>query len=157
MEETCPVCRKHRGQGPLGGELLGGDDLVLVWLRADGPEGYAFVETRRHVGGLEQLTPDEAARFGRWTSRLAAALARELPVERVHTFVAGLGVDHVHQHVYVRPRGTPAGEPWWPPAPAALPVDRSALAARLRAHLVGPAAGPPGAGVSASRGPADRR
>lgn len=148
MEETCPICRKHRGQGPLGGELLGGDDLVLVWLRTDGPAGYAFVETRRHVGGLEDLTPDEAAAIGRWTSRAAAALARELPVERVHTFVAGLGVDHLHQHVYVRPRGAPVDAPWWPPLAAGVPVDQRALAARLRQHLVRPAAEAPGTPVS---------
>jgi len=135
VDATCPVCAKHRGQGPLAGELLGEDDLVLVWLRADGPAGYAFVETRRHVGGLEHLTPEEAAAVGRWTSRVAAALTWELPVERVHTFVAGLGVDHFHQHVYVRPSGTPVDAPWWPPPSAAVPVDRRAFAARLRPHL----------------------
>ncbi|SER05682.1 HIT family protein [Microlunatus flavus] len=133
--EPCPICAKHRGDGPLVGPVLHEDRLVVASLRADGPPGYAFVETRRHVGGLEDLTPDEAAALGRTTSGLARALAAVLPVERVHTFVAGLGVDHLHQHVYVRPRGTPADVPWWPPAPSALALDASTLAVRLRAQL----------------------
>ena len=131
----CPICRKHRGEGELLGPVLLEDDLVVVSLRADGPPGYAFVETRRHVSGLEGLAPEEAEALGRTTSRLARALVAELAVERVHTFVAGLGVDHLHQHVYVRPVGTRADVPWWPPPPSAEQVDPAALAVRLRRHL----------------------
>jgi ATP adenylyltransferase len=133
--EACPICRKHRGEGPLVGPVLHEDALVLVSLRRDGPPGYAFVETRRHVGGLEDLTPDEAAAVGRLTSRLALGLSRELDAERVHSFVAGLGVEHLHQHVYVRPRGTPPDAPWWPPTPLRGPLDPEDLAARLRPYL----------------------
>ena len=131
----CPICAKHRGEGALLGPVLLEDALVVVSLRTDGPPGYAFVETRRHGGGLDGLTDAEAEALGRSTTRLARALAAELDVERVHTFVAGLGVDHLHQHVYVRPAGTPADAPWWPPVPTPDPLDQEALAARLRPHL----------------------
>lgn len=140
--ESCPICAKHRGEGPLVGPVLHEDRLVVVSLRSDGPVGYAFVETRRHVAGLEGLTPEEAAALGRATTGLARALAAVLPVERVHTFVAGLGVDHLHQHVYVRLRGTPADAPWWPPTGATTAVDRPELVPRLREHLLRPADGP---------------
>jgi ATP adenylyltransferase len=133
--ESCPVCRKHRGAGDLVGPVLHEDDLVVVSLRVDGPAGYAFVEPRRHVGGLEGLSDAEAAAIGRATTRLARALAAELAVERVHSFVAGLGVDHLHQHVYVRPAGTLAEVPWWPPTALPDPLDQEALAVRLRRHL----------------------
>ena len=132
---VCPICRKHRGEGELLGPVLLEDELVVTSLRADGPPGYAFVETRRHVGGLEGLTPEEAAALGRTTSRLARALTAELAVERVHTFVAGLGVDHFHQHVYVRPAGTPPNAPWWPPTSVQPDLDADELAVRLRPHL----------------------
>ena len=134
--EACPICAKHRGEGQLLGPVLHEDRLVVASLRADGPPGYAFVETRRHVGGLEDLTSEEAAALGRTTTGLARALAAVLPVERVHSFVAGLAMDHLHQHVYVRPRGTAADAPWWPPTPAAGGVDAEDLAARLREHLL---------------------
>ena len=132
----CPICRKHLGEGELPGPVLLDDDLVVASLRADGPPGYAFVETRRHVGGLEGLTAGEAEALGRTTSRLARALVAELAVERVHTFVAGLGVDHLHQHVYVRPAGTPTALPWWPPTPVQPDLDVDELAVRLRPHLL---------------------
>ena len=136
MSAPCPICLKHRGGGALVGPVLHEDGVVVASLRSDGPPGYAFVETRRHVGGLEDLTPEEAEALGRTTSRLARALAAELAVERVHTFVAGLGVDHLHQHVYVRPAGTPAEAPWWPPTPLRPDLDADELAVRLRGHLV---------------------
>ena len=44
MDETCPVCAKHRGEGPLQGPVLYADDLVVVSHRADGLLGHAFVE-----------------------------------------------------------------------------------------------------------------
>lgn len=114
-EATCLICAKHRGEGPLQGPVIHADDLVVVTHRADGLLGHAFVETRRHVRGVDELTDAEAEAVGRMTSRLARALKRELGAERVHTFVAGLHLDHFHAHVLARPPGTPASQPWWSP------------------------------------------
>jgi ATP adenylyltransferase len=114
-EPDCLICAKHRGEGPLQGPVIHADDLVLVTHRGDGLLGHAFVETRRHVRGVEDLTDAEAEAVGRATSRLARAFARELGAERVHTFVAGLHVAHFHQHVLARLPGTPASQPWWSP------------------------------------------
>ena len=81
----------------------------------DGLLGHAFIETRRHVRGVEELTDAEAEAVGRLASRLARALKRELGSERVHTFVAGLRLHHFHQHVLARPPGAPEAQPWWSP------------------------------------------
>jgi ATP adenylyltransferase len=114
-EPDCPICAKHRGEGPLQGPVMYADDLVVVSHRGDGLLGHAFVETRRHVRGVDELTDAEAEAVGRLTSRLAGALRRELGAERVHTFVAGLEIPHFHQHVLARLPGTPASRPWWSP------------------------------------------
>jgi ATP adenylyltransferase len=114
-EQDCLICAKHRGEGPLQGPVIYADDLVVVSHRGDGLLGHAFVETRRHVGGVDGLTDAEATSVGRLTTRLARALRRELGAERMHTFVAGLHVDHFHQHVLARAPGTPAAQPWWSP------------------------------------------
>lgn len=134
-QNGCSICAKHRGEGPLVGPILHADALVVVSHAPAGPWGHAFVETRRHVTGLDELTEVEAERVGRLTARLARALRLELDVERVHTFVAGLTVDHFHQHVLVRHRGTPAAHPWWQPWDGAPQDEVGALAARLRSHL----------------------
>jgi hypothetical protein len=49
--------------------------------RATGPMGYLFIETRRHIPSLDQLTEKEASAVGRARSRLARGLRAELEVE----------------------------------------------------------------------------
>jgi ATP adenylyltransferase len=135
-EQDCPICAKHRGEGPLQGPVMYADDLVVVSHRADGLLGHAFVETRRHVGGVDELTDAEAERVGRLTSRLARGLRRELGAARVHTFVAGLHVDHFHQHVLARLPGVPAAQPWWSPWTEGPHGDVEELAEAIAPELV---------------------
>ena len=132
---ACPVCEKHAGRGPLVGPVVHQDVLLHVAHRADGSLGHVFVETRRHVAHLDQLSDAEAEAVGRTVVRLARALRAELDVEHVHTFVAGLAVAHFHQHVLVRHVGTPAGHPWSEPWPGAPRGDVDALVVRLRRRL----------------------
>lgn len=134
-EPGCPICAKHRGGGPLQGPVVYADDLVVVTHRADGLLGHAFVETRRHVRGLEDLTDTEAEVVGRLTARLARALKRELGAERVHAFVAGRQVDHFHQHVLARPPGAPPAQPWWSPWTEGPHGDAVELAESLAPQL----------------------
>lgn len=137
-EADCPICAKHRGAGPLVGPVIYADDLVFVAHRATGALGYVFVETRRHAPHLDSLTDAEAEAVGRVTSRLARGLRAELGVDFVHTAVAGLGVPHFHQHVFVRHLGTPKDHPWWPEWPSGPRGDVEALAVRLRSYLERP-------------------
>jgi ATP adenylyltransferase len=135
-EHDCLICAKHRGEGPLVGPVIYADDLVVVSHRADGLLGHAFVETRRHVRGTDGLTDHEAEAVGRLTSRLARALRRELDAARVHTFVAGLHVDHFHQHVLAVPAGAPADQPWWSPWTGGPRGDVYELAEAVAPELV---------------------
>lgn len=135
-DPDCLICLKQRGEGPLVGPVVLSDDLVSVTHQATGALGHLFVETRRHVPSIDGLTDDEAAAFGRTTTRLARALRAELDVAFVHVLVLGHAVPHVHQHVVVRHTGTPADLPWWEEWPDAPRGDVAALAVRLaRQHL----------------------
>ena len=64
--EDCPICAKHRGEGCLvGGPLIWQDEHALVFHRPpDGTGrvflGHLFIETRRHVAYVDQLTDTEA-------------------------------------------------------------------------------------------------
>jgi diadenosine tetraphosphate (Ap4A) HIT family hydrolase len=142
MTEPCPICAKHRGGGPLVCPEVWSDDQVVVTHRAESDLlGYLFVEPRRHVAGLGELTETEALAIARAVWLAARALRAELDVESVHTFVAGRAAAkvHLHQHVFVRHRGTPAGRGWldvdWPGAPHGDPAE---LCERLRAHFTRP-------------------
>ncbi|GAA1875265.1 HIT family protein [Asanoa iriomotensis] len=144
--DDCPICAKHRGEGPLsGGPEIWRDDLVVVthW---PGPAllGYLFVEPLRHAAHLEDLTDVEAAAVGSAARRAAIALRSELDAEYVFSAVIGTGVArmHFHQHVFPRYRGTPDDTPWhasatWPDAPRGGEPEIAAVADRLRRYFTG--------------------
>ena len=136
-EDGCPLCAKQRGEGAFVCAVIYADDLVVVTHRATGSLGYVFIETTRHVPYVHQLTDAEAAAVGRIRSRVAAALAAELPVEHVFTMVSGRDVEHFHEHVFVRHIGTPPDLAWGEPWPDAPTGDIGVLVERLRARLVG--------------------
>ncbi|MGB3443044.1 MAG: HIT family protein [Actinophytocola sp.] len=108
----CFICDKHRaGDGVIAGDEL----MVLAHVLPDasggGPVylGHLIVEPRRHVEGLADLTPGEAAALGQWSARGAKALE----AEHVYSSVVGHRVDHLHLHLVPRYPGTPR-EYWWP-------------------------------------------
>src|SRR5687767_11564449 len=116
--DDCPICAKHRGEGPLVGPKVFEDRHVLVFNAPIGDDGtvfagYLFVETRRHAPYLADLTDAEAAAVGRAAARTAAALRAELQAEFVFSAVVGTGVAHFHQHVFTRHPGTPAEVRWF--------------------------------------------
>jgi diadenosine tetraphosphate (Ap4A) HIT family hydrolase len=139
MPEPCPICAKHRGAGPLVCPEVWSDDQVVVTHRPGTFPGYLFVEPRRHVASLDALTEPEALAIARAVWVAARALRAELDPESVHTFVAGRSAAkvHLHQHVFVRHRGTPTERGWldvdWPGAPHG---DPATLCGRLAPHFM---------------------
>ncbi len=109
----CLVCRKHRGEVNVPGGIIYENEFVIIshaHLFGDEKEhylGHLFVETRRHVAGLGDLTEDEAREIGLQVSRVAKALTTILGVEHVYSFVIGDGCQHVHVHVIGRYPGAP--------------------------------------------------
>ncbi|MFK0248605.1 HIT family protein [Amycolatopsis azurea] len=133
----CAICAKHRGEGTLVGPVVRADDLVVVSHRPGGFAGYLFVETRRHVAALDELTPDEVAAVSRAAWCVARGLRSELAPEHVFSAIAGRSVAHFHQHVFARHRGTPAEIGWmdglsWSGAPV---MDIDALCSRLAGYF----------------------
>jgi ATP adenylyltransferase len=131
MQPDCPICSKHRGEGPLVGPVVYADELVFVAHRATGSLGYVFVESTRHAPYLADLTDAEAQALGWATVRLARGLRAELDVDFVHTAVSGIAVPHFHQHVFVRHAGTPEEYGWWQEWPSAPHGDVAEFAERL--------------------------
>jgi diadenosine tetraphosphate (Ap4A) HIT family hydrolase len=144
-ETDCPICAKHRGEGPLVGHVVGENELLLVSHRPVGDDGtaalgYLFVEPRRHVPYLDDLTEAEAEAIGRVVRRAAAGLRTELAVDFVFSIIAGMSVAHFHQHLFVRHAGTPeefgfmAGHEW-ADAPRGDAQAIEELCGRLKPYL----------------------
>jgi ATP adenylyltransferase len=130
---TCDICRKHRGEGPLGGQLIGQVDGFWVYHAPPDESGltalgYLYIESDRHAGYLADLTDEEAEALGRLRSRLAAALRETLDPELVLAAVIGRGQAHFHEHLFCRHRGTPDGLPWHASDEAAPRVDLQGIA-----------------------------
>jgi len=144
-ELDCPICAKHRGEGPLVGPKVWEDEHLLIFHRPVGEDGttvlgYLYVETRRHVPYLADLTDREAEAVGRVVRRAAVALRTELAADFVFSAVVGMGIAHFHQHLFVRHADTPAKYGWmagdqWPDAPRGTAPMIVGLCNRLRTYL----------------------
>ncbi|RSN62988.1 histidine triad (HIT) protein [Amycolatopsis sp. WAC 04182] len=133
----CAICAKHRGEGPLVGPVVWADETVVVSHRPGDFPGYLFVETRRHVAALDELTSDEVSAVSRAAWCVARGLRAELAPEHVFSAIAGRSVAHFHQHVFVRHQETPEEFGWldgssWTGAPV---VDIAMLCRRLAGYF----------------------
>jgi diadenosine tetraphosphate (Ap4A) HIT family hydrolase len=150
-DTDCLVCRRHAGLEPLAGGIISADVLVVTSHAQpfggapDAYLGYVFVEPRRHVPGLGDLSAAGAQAVGLAASRAAAALRATEGADHVYAFVIGHHVPHLHVHVVARYPGAPR-EYWgarvdeWPGAPRGAEDRIAAVAERLRAYLAsGPA------------------
>ena len=121
------------------------DEHLLISHRPVGEDGtailgYLYVETRRHVPYLADLTDREAETIGRAVRRAALGLRTELGADFVFSAIVGMGIPHFHQHLFVRHAGTPAEHDWmagdqWPDAPRGATPAVVALCSRLRPYL----------------------
>jgi diadenosine tetraphosphate (Ap4A) HIT family hydrolase len=133
----CFICSKHAEMPPT--VLAAEEQVVVTHLAGESVYlGYLFVEARRHVPGLGDLSEDEAAAVGRAAARWSRALQTATGAEHVYAAVIGHGVDHFHLHLIPRYPGTPREYWWtrvdeWPGAPRGGEAEIAELLERLRA------------------------
>lgn len=142
----CLVCRKHCGEVDIHGGTIYENDLIYIshaQLWGDEKEhylGHVFVEPKRHVAEVADLTGEEAQMIGLYTSRIAKALLHSEGMEHIYIFMIGDGVPHVHYHVIGRYPGAPR-EYWgprvddWPEAPKGAASEIEKVADRLRKFI----------------------
>jgi histidine triad (HIT) family protein len=141
--QDCPVCRKHANRESLPGGVIFENSLIFIsHAQLWGEEhehylGHLFVETKRHVAELADLTSQEAKMIGLYTSRAAKALLETEKMEHVYSFFLGDGVPHVHIHVIGRYpeapreyRGQKVDE--WPEAPRGGEAEIAQVTGRVK-------------------------
>ena len=141
----CFVCEKHAAGVP-GGAVASDEFVVVSHLPLSTPSGsadsvylgYLFVEPRRHVAELGDLTAAESESLGWHASLASRALQTSEGADHVYAAVIGHGVAHLHMHLIARYPGTPRDYWWtrvdkWPGAPRGGPAEVEALVERLRA------------------------
>ena len=146
QNKDCPICKKHLQMVKNNGGLIYENEFIVVshaFLFGDENDhylGHAFVETKRHVGGIGELTKAEAEAIGWFTSLTAMALTVTLGFNHIYTFIFGDHVPHLHVHVIGRYPETPH-EYWgtrvdeWPEAPRGNEIQINQLSERLREYF----------------------
>jgi histidine triad (HIT) family protein len=146
---ACFICTKHEDMSVVpGGEVVSDEHCIVSHLALVTPNrversvylGYLFVEPRRHVAELGELTDPEASSLGRLAALASAGLQRATGAEHVYAAVIGHGVEHLHLHLIARYPQTPREFWWtrvdeWPDAPRGGASAVNELASRIRAAL----------------------
>jgi len=146
LPSDCLVCRKQSGLLPPPGGPIYEDDLVYASHSFIPQEedsvylGLVFLEPKRHITGLEELSEAESRRIGECLPRLSKALKTASGAEHIYLFVLGHTVSHLHFWLVPRYLGTPR-EYWglhvdeWPGAPHGSLAEIEVLCERMRALL----------------------
>ena len=144
--QDCMVCQKQRGEILIpGGSIFENELLFISHALPFGKEkdhylGHIFIETRRHIPEISELTASEAEMIGLYTQKVAKALMETLGMVHIYSFVIGDGVPHVHVHVIGRYPDAPR-EFWgprvdeWPDAPRGADEEIMRVTDRLRTYL----------------------
>ncbi len=143
--QSCFICRKHRGEIDLPGGAIYEDELVFAGhaFNPDAPDGqylgHLIVESKRHVAGLAGLTDEEARQIGLVLTRLGRVLETAVSAEHIYLFVLGHHVAHLHYHLIPRYPGAPR-EYWgvhvdeWPDAPKGDARAVADLCSKIATH-----------------------
>jgi histidine triad (HIT) family protein len=146
MNKECFVCRKHSGEILVPGGVIYQDNQIYIsHSQIQEKEknhylGHLFIEPKRHVPDISNLTDEEAKAIGLFTTRVANALIQTQGMEHIYSFVIGDGVPHVHVHVIGRYPGAPK-EYWgtkvddWPNAPKGGENEITTVVNRIRDYL----------------------
>lgn len=102
VPEDCALCRGTAGDPELSRVEVWADDLWRLSTSVgpgDPTAGFSYLEPRRHIPHIEDLSGDEAATFGPVVARCCAALKQATEAELVYVYVFGGGIPHLHLHL----------------------------------------------------------
>jgi diadenosine tetraphosphate (Ap4A) HIT family hydrolase len=137
----CLICARggdgRRHDGSVGGNVYEDEHWYAYLAPATTAAlGQLFLVSKRHFLDFAEMTPDEAASYGRVLRALYASLKRVLNAERVYARVTVEGVPHFHTWLFPRPRGEAArGMRFMAAEHACTEAEALVVAERLRAVL----------------------
>lgn len=101
MAETdCVLCTGSDMDDALMRTEVWSDDLWrLTTSRVNEVAGFSYLEPRRHITDITELSGEEAATFGGTIARATAAIKHATGVDRVFVYIFGHAVAHLHVHL----------------------------------------------------------
>ena len=100
---NCAVCEQHAAARTAGHVLwTDGRFLVMHHPEPSPLEGWLRLDAVDHVGGVADLSDEDAARFGVLHARIAACMKQALGVDRIYSIAFGESARHLHMHLVPR-------------------------------------------------------
>ncbi len=99
-QSECVLCRGVAGDAEFQRVQVWEDDLWRLTLSL-GAEvlGFAYLEPKRHIPHITDLSGEEARTFGEVLARVTQVLREETGAELVYVYIFGGGVPHLHVHL----------------------------------------------------------
>ena len=116
-QDSCFVCRKHKGLEFVPGGSVYEDELVFSghsWSASDQKTPYLgsfIVEPKRHIPTWAELNDKEAETIGKVIRDVSKALKTSVNVEHIYVFVIGHNIPHLH--IWVIPRYVDTPREFW--------------------------------------------
>ena len=106
--DDCLLCRGRAADSRLSRIQVWEDELwrLTVSLEAEVP-GFAYLEPKRHIPTLADLSGDEAQTFGGVLARVSAVLREVTEAEIVYVYIFGDHIPHLHVHLAPHTAGDP--------------------------------------------------
>lgn len=102
MESECALCRGRDSDMEMGRREVWADSLWRLSTSVgpgDPTLGFSYLEPKRHIPYVQDLSGDEAATFGAVLARCCAALKQATGAELVYVYIFGGGIPHLHVHL----------------------------------------------------------
>jgi diadenosine tetraphosphate (Ap4A) HIT family hydrolase len=96
----CVLCRGVAGDAELQRIQVWEDALWRLTLSLEAEVlGFAYLEPKRHIPHITDLSGEEARTFGEVLARVTQVLREETGAELVYVYIFGGGVPHLHVHL----------------------------------------------------------
>ena len=99
-EQGCVLCDPARAERELHRSTVWEDTVWRLSTALVGAiPGFSYLEPKRHVPHITDLTGDEAKTFGPTIARVTSGVKEATGAELIYLYVFGGGVPHLHVHL----------------------------------------------------------
>jgi diadenosine tetraphosphate (Ap4A) HIT family hydrolase len=100
IDADCPLCSGPGMDDALMRTEVWSDDLWrLTTANVSEVAGFSYLEPRRHLSDITQLSGEEAATFGDTIAKVSAAIKAATGADLVYAYIFGDSVPHLHVHL----------------------------------------------------------
>ena len=100
VKEGCILCRGKQADPELRRVQVWENNLWRLTISLEAEVlGFAYLEPKRHIPAITDLSGEEASTFGDVLATISRVLIEVTQAEQIYLYVFGGGLDHLHIHL----------------------------------------------------------